>query len=160
IVMGEEARAPTDDELRQMQVLVDCGMREGAIGLSTGLQYAPAMFAADDEIVELCKMLKLYNGIYAPHHRNYGLYALEAYSDSIEIGRRAGVPVHLTHCHFGFPQNKNRAPELLKLINDARAEGVEVTMDSYPYLAGNTYLHALLPSWVSAGGSEAILNRL
>ncbi len=160
MVMGEEARAPNHDELRQMQALVDMGMREGAIGLSTGLQYAPAMFATDDEVVELCKALKPYNGIYSPHHRNYGMHALEGYADSIEIGRRAGIPVHLTHCHFGFPVNKNRGPELLKIIDDARADGVEVTMDAYPYLAGNTYLHALLPGWVNAGGTEAILERL
>jgi N-acyl-D-amino-acid deacylase len=160
LVMGEEMRAPNDDELRQMQALVEMAMREGAIGLSTGLQYAPAMFATDDEVVELCKMLVPYNGVYTPHHRNYGMHALEAYRDSIEIARRAKVPVHLTHCHFGFAVNKNRAPELLKLIDDARAGGVEVTLDSYPYLAGNTYLHALLPSWVHAGGSEAILQRL
>jgi N-acyl-D-amino-acid deacylase len=160
IVMGEEDRAPTPDELREMQLLVDQGMREGAIGLSTGLQYAPAMFATDNEVVELCKMLRPYNGMYVPHHRNYGLYALQAYADSIEIGRRAGVSVHLTHCHFGFAVNKGRAPELLKLIDDARSEGLEVTMDTYPYLAGNTYLHALLPAWVSAGGTDAVIERL
>lgn len=160
MVMGEDDRPPTDDEMRQMQALVDMAMREGAVGLSTGLQYAPAMFATDDEVVELCKMLKPYNGIYTPHHRNYGMHALEAYAGSIEIGRRAGIPVHLTHCHLGFAVNKNRAPELLKIIDDARMAGVEVTMDSYPYLAGNTYLHALLPSWVSSGGTQAILERL
>jgi N-acyl-D-amino-acid deacylase len=160
LVMGEAMRAPTADELHQMQMLVDLGMREGAIGLSTGLQYAPAMFAEDSEVVALCEMLRPYHGMYVPHHRNYGMHALEAYADSIAIGQAAGVPVHLTHCHFGFPINKNRAPELLKIIDDARATGVEVTLDSYPYLAGNTYLHALLPSWVSAGGTEAILERL
>lgn len=160
MVMGEEARAPSDDELKRMQALVDMGMREGAIGLSTGLQYAPAMFATDDEVVELCKPLKPYNGIYSLHHRNYGMHALQAYTDSIEIGRKAEIPVHLTHCHFGFPINKNRGPELLKVIDDARGDGVEVTMDAYPYLAGNTYLHALLPGWVHDGGAEAILVRL
>jgi N-acyl-D-amino-acid deacylase len=160
IVMGEESRAPTENELEQMKWLIDCAMREGAIGLSTGLQYAPAMSATDDEVVELCKALRPYNGMYVPHHRNYGMSAIEAYADSIEIGRRAGVPVHLTHCHLGFATNRNRAPELLKLIDDACAAGVEVTMDTYPYLAGNTYLHALLPSWAGAGGTEAILARL
>lgn len=160
MVMGEDDRAPTTDELRRMQALVDMAMREGAIGLSTGLQYAPAMFATDDEVVELCKAMRPYNGIYSPHHRNYGMHALQAYADSIEIGRRAGVTVHLTHCHFGFPVNKGRAPELLALIDQGRAAGVEITMDSYPYLAGNTYLHALLPGWVNAGGTEAILSRL
>ncbi len=160
LVMGEEAREPTADELARMQAMVDQGMREGAVGLSTGLQYAPAMFATDAEVVELCRPLQAYNGMYAPHHRNYGMHALEAYADSIEIGRQAGVPVHLTHCHFGYPVNRNRAPELLKLIDDARTEGIEVTMDTYPYLAGNTYMHAMLPSWVSAGGSAMILERL
>jgi N-acyl-D-amino-acid deacylase len=160
IVMGEENRAPTDDEMRQMQALIDSAMREGAIGLSTGLTYAPCMFASDDEMVKLCTSLKPYNGIYSPHHRNYGMEALKGYADSIEIGRKAGVPVHLTHCHFGFPINKGRAPELLDIIDRARASGVEVTMDTYPYLAGNTYLHSLLPSWVQAGGSRAILERL
>ncbi len=160
IVMGEESRMPSADELRKMQMLIDCAMREGAIGLSTGLQYAPAMFATDDEVVELCKAVAPYNGIYSPHHRNYGMSALQAYADSIEIGRKARVPVHLTHCHFGFPINKGRAPELLALIDAARTEGLEVTMDSYPYLAGNTYLHALLPGWVNDGGSDALLARL
>src|SRR5689334_22579772 len=139
MVIGEENRAPSEDEMRWMQALIDMAMREGAVGLSAGLQYAPSMFATDDEMVALCGPLTRYNGIYTPHHRNYGLYAIEAYSDSIEIGRKAGVAVHLTHCHLGFAANKNRAPELLKIIDDARADGVEVTMDTYPYLAGNTY---------------------
>jgi N-acyl-D-amino-acid deacylase len=160
LVMGEENRPPSSRELAQMRTLVDIAMHEGAIGLSTGLQYAPAMFATDDEVIELCKAIAPYGGIYSPHHRNYGLYAMQGYADSIDIARRAQVAVHLTHCHLGFSANRDRAPELLKMIDDARAEGVEVTMDSYPYLAGNTYLHALLPSWVHVGGPEAILARL
>jgi N-acyl-D-amino-acid deacylase len=160
IVMGEDNRPPTERELGLMRALVDGAMREGAFGLSTGLTYAPAMFADDDEVVELCKALKPYGGAYVPHHRNYGMEALKGYGDSIEIGRRAGVAVHLTHCHLGFPVNKNRAPELLQIIDNARAAGVEVTLDTYPYLAGNTYLHSLLPGWVHDGGSQAILSRL
>src|SRR5258708_868576 len=88
------------------------------------------------------------------------MHAMEACADSIEIARRAEIPVHLTHCHFGFPVNKGRAGELLGLIYQARSEGVEVTMDAYPYLAGNTYLHALLPSWMNEGGTQVILDRL
>src|SRR5258708_4761712 len=160
VIMGEKPNAPDEDELKQMQTLVDMAMREGAVGLSTGLQYAPAMFATDDEVVALCDMLRPYNGIYSPHHRNYGMHALEAYADSIEIARRAEIPVHLTHCHFGFPVNKGRAGALLGLIYQARSDGVEVTMDAYPYLAGNTYLHALLPSWMNEGGTQVILDRL
>ncbi len=159
-VMGMENRAPTEDELAAMRALVDQGMREGAVGLSAGLSYAPAMFAGDDELVESCKALRPYNGFYSPHHRNYGMQAIKGYRDSVEIGKRAGVPVHLTHAHFGFPINKGRAPELLAMFDAARREGTDITLDTYPYLAGQTYLHALLPSWVHDGGAEAILRRL
>lgn len=159
-VMGMENRAPTPTEMRRMQQLIDQCMREGAIGLSTGLTYAPCIFATDDEVVELCQALRPYNGFYCPHHRNYGMKALQAYVDSIEIGRRAGVPVHLTHCHFGFPINKGRAGELLAAIDKGIASGVEVTLDTYPYGAGSTYLHAFLPAWMHEGGNEAIIARL
>lgn len=160
MVMGTENRAPTDDELNHMRALVDQCMREGCVGLSTGLTYTPGMYATDDEIVELCKMLRPYGGYYCPHHRNYGKYALQGYSDSIEIARRAGVPVNLTHAHFGFPVNKNRAPELLAIFDQARREGVDVTLDTYPYIAGATYMHAILPSWAHEGGIDATLARL
>ncbi|RMF80178.1 MAG: D-aminoacylase [Chloroflexi bacterium] len=160
LVMGEDNRAPTDDEMQAMCHIITQCMREGAVGLSTGLTYSPCMFATDDEMVTLCETLQPFNGFYCPHHRNYGSEALKAYADSIEIARRANVPVHLTHCHLGYPNNKGRAPELLANIDAARADGVEVTMDTYPYLAGSTYLHAFLPSWMHDGGSEAILARL
>jgi N-acyl-D-amino-acid deacylase len=159
-VMGMLQRAPTSEELRAMQSLVNEGMRDGAVGLSAGLTYAPAMFSDDDELVELCRVVRPFGGYYAPHHRNYGSAAIQAYADSIDIARRAGVPVHLTHAHLGYPINKGRAAELLQMVDSARAEGVEVTLDTYPYLAGNTYLHAFLPSWVHAGGTPAILQRL
>ena len=159
-VMGMQQRAPTLDELGAMRGLVEQGMRDGAVGLSAGLTYAPAMFSTDDELVELCRVLRPFGGYYAPHHRNYGSAAMQAYADSIDIGRRAGVPVHLTHAHLSYPNNRGRAAEFLEMIDGARAEGVEVTLDTYPYLAGNTYLHAYLPSWVHAGGRSAILERL
>ena len=159
-VMGMDNRQPTVEELARMQEMTVQAMREGAIGLSTGLTYAPGMFAGDDEIVALCKAIRPYNGFYVPHHRNYGMEALKGYADSLEIGRHAGVPVHLTHCHFGFPVNKGRVSELLDLIDEYRKGGVEVTLDTYPYLAGNTYLHANLPSWMHEGGTEALIARL
>src|SRR5262249_47180713 len=115
-VMGMEQRAPSDADLREMQQLVEQGMRDGAVGLSAGLTYAPAMFSNDDELVELCKVIRPFGGYYAPHHRNYGSTALQAYADSIDIGRRAGVPVHLTHAHLSYPNNRGRAPELLEMV--------------------------------------------
>ena len=113
------------------------------------------MYASDDELVALCSELTG-GAFYCPHHRNYGLHALKGYADSIEIARRAGVPLHLAHAHLGFACNRGRAGELLALIDAARDDGVDITLDTYPYLAGATYLHALLPGWVHAGGPDAI----
>jgi N-acyl-D-amino-acid deacylase len=158
--MGLDDRAPTPDELEWMKALVADGMEQGAVGLSSGLTYAPGMYADDDELVALCEVVAERGGYYTPHHRNYGLHALEAYADCVEIGRRSGVPLHLAHAHLGFDVNKGRAPELLALIDRARADGVDVTLDTYPYLAGATYLHAILPGWAHAGGAEATLRRL
>lgn len=159
-VVGMENREPSAAEMARMKAILGQCMREGAIGLSTGLTYAPCMFASDDELVELCQVIRPYQGFYCPHHRNYGVEALKGYRDSIEIGRRAGVPVHLTHCHLSFPINQGRVGELIDMIDQARADGVEVTLDAYPYLAGQTYLHAMLPSWAHEGGVEGILGHL
>ncbi len=160
IVVGMEDRPATDTELVRMRDLLATSLIEGAVGMSAGLTYAPAMYADDDELVALCEVVATHGGYYCPHHRNYGSQALEAYADCIEIARRSGVPLHYAHAHLGFPMNAGRAPELLSMIDRARAEGVEVTMDSYPYLAGCTYLHSILPSWCHVGGQDASLERL
>jgi N-acyl-D-amino-acid deacylase len=159
-VVGADNRPPTADELAEMRRLLAEGLEQGAVGLSSGLTYTPGMYADDDELVALCEVLRDHGGFYCPHHRNYGLHALEAYADCVEIARRAGVPLHLAHAHLGYEVNKGRAPELLAIGDDARADGVDVTMDTYPYLAGATYLHAFLPSWVHEGGTTATLERL
>ena len=159
-VLGLEDRAPTDEELDRMKILLAEGLEEGGVGLSAGLTYAPGMYARDDELVALCEVVASYGGFYCPHHRNYGLRAMEAYADCIEIARRSGAPLHLAHAHLGFDVNKGKAPELLAMIDAARAEGVDVTLDTYPYLAGATYLHAFLPSWMHAGGAGETLARL
>lgn len=159
-VMGADDRAPTAAELDAMRALLVEGIAEGAAGLSAGLTYAPGMYATDDEIVELCAAMRGTGAFYCPHHRNYGAHAIEAYRDSIEIARRAGVPMHLAHCHLGFPQNRGRAGELLAMLAAARTDGVDITLDTYPYLAGNTYAHAFLPGWALEGGSAATIARL
>ena len=118
------------------------------------------MYADDDEIVALLEVVREHGGYYTPHHRSYGKRALEAYADCIEIARRSGVPLHFAHAHLGFPVNKGRAPELLAMIDQARDDGIEVTLDTYPYLAGSTYLHSILPSWMHVGGGAATIERL
>ena len=143
-----------------MKRLLGEALADGAVGLSTGLTYTPGMYADDDEIVALLEVVREHGGYYTPHHRNYGKHALEAYADCIEIARRSGVPLHLAHAHLGFPVNKGRAPELLAMIDQARDDGIEVTLDTYPYLAGSTYLHSFLPSWMHVGGGAATIERL
>ena len=157
LVMGYDNRPPTPAELDRMRQHVRRGMAEGALGLSTGLSYAPAMHAQADEMVALCEEVAACGGFFAPHHRSYGKHALAAYQEMIEVARRARVPIHFTHCVMNFPGNEGRAQELVELFASLDPHEVEVTVDSYPYLAGCTYLASLLPAWASERGPEGTL---
>jgi N-acyl-D-amino-acid deacylase len=159
-VVGEDDRAPSGPELARMMELVAEGMRDGAMGLSTGLTYTPAMFAGDDELVALLAPVAAAGGYYCPHHRNYGITAVSAYADCLAVSQRARVPLHLAHCHLNFAVNAGRAGELLALLGEARSRGVDVTLDTYPYLAGATYLASALPSWAQVGGALSTMDRL
>jgi N-acyl-D-amino-acid deacylase len=160
-VLGTDQRAPTPDELQRMVAIVAQGMADGAVGLSTGLTYTPGMYADDDEIVALCEPVRDAGGYYCPHHRNYGRSVVQGYQDCLSIAKRADVALHLAHCHVNYPQNAGRAFEVLDAIDAAVAhDGLDVSLDTYPYLAGATYLAALLPSWVHAGGTDAVVARL
>lgn len=160
LVVGTENRPATADELVRMQELVAAGMRDGAVGMSSGLTYVPGMFADTDELVALCRVVAEHGGFYAPHQRSYGKSALEAYAEMIEVSRRSGCALHLTHATMNFGVNAGRAAELVALIDDAIADGVDITLDTYPYLPGSTTLSALLPSWAAVGGPEPTLERL
>ena len=160
LVLGEDDRPPEPAELERMRELVAVGLDEGAFGLSAGLSYPPGMYADDDELVALCAVVAEHGGYYCPHHRNYGSLAMESYRDCVKIARRSGVALHLTHAHLGFDCNRGRGPELLALVDEAQAEGLDVSLDSYPYLAGSTYLHAVLPGWFQRGGREETIRRL
>ncbi|MBB6173976.1 N-acyl-D-amino-acid deacylase [Nocardiopsis mwathae] len=160
-VMGTQDRAPTAEDLDAMRALVAEGMAGGAVGMSTGLTYTPGMFAEDAEIVALLEPVRAAGGFYCPHHRNYGSRVVESYQECLEVARRAGVALHLAHCHVNFPMNRGRAPEVLAAIDAAvRNDRLDVTLDTYPYLAAATYLGALLPSRAHAGGTAATLARL
>jgi N-acyl-D-amino-acid deacylase len=159
-VLGNAARPATRAELAEMRRLVAAGMRDGAVGMSAGLTYTPGAYADDDELVALCEVVAELGGYYCPHHRNYGSRVVESYGECLTIAERARVPLHLAHCHVNFPPNRGRAGEVLAAIGAARDRGVDVTLDSYPYLAGATYLHALLPSWTHEGGMDNLLDRL
>ncbi|WP_328411775.1 N-acyl-D-amino-acid deacylase family protein [Nocardia sp. NBC_00403] len=160
LVVGSEQRAATVAEVRRMQELLAQGLREGAVGMSSGLTYTPGMYADTGELAALCEVVADFGGFYAPHTRSYGAGALEAYSEMIELARSTGCALHLTHATMNFGVNRGRAPEFLALVDAARAEGCDITLDTYPYLPGATTLSALLPSWAMSGGPDAALARI
>jgi len=159
-VVGHDRRPATPAEIDAMRGQVATGMREGAFGMSAGLSYVPSMFAGTDELVSLCETVAEHGGYFAPHQRSYGKGALEGYAEMIEIAERSGCPLHLTHATMNFGVNKGRAAEFIALVDAALERGVDVTLDTYPYLPGATTLAALLPSWVAQGGPEETLRQL
>ena len=160
LVMGPEDRPGTAAEIAQMAAVVRQGLTDGAVGMSSGLTYPPSMYADDDELVALCRVVAEFGGFYAPHHRSYGRGALAAYAEMIEVARRASCGLHLTHATLNFAENSGRAPELLAMIDQGLDDAVDITLDTYPYLPGSTSLVALLPRWATAGGPPLIMQRL
>jgi len=155
-VMGQEAREPTADELDQMKKLIAQGMEGGAVGFSTGLFYAPGSFAKTEEIVELARAVKEYNGIYASHIRdesNYTVGLKESIKEAIEVGERAGIPVEISHIKALGRPVWGQSADVCAIIEGARERGVRVYADQYPYMASSTGLSAaVIPRWVQAGG--------
>ncbi|MFJ4190675.1 amidohydrolase family protein [Kitasatospora sp. NPDC089509] len=160
LAMGWRNRPPTPAELDRMRQVLAQSLLHGAVGMSSGLSYTPGMYADTAELVELCTVVAAYGGFHAPHQRSYGKGALEGYAEMVEIARRSGCALHLTHATMNFGVNRGRAGELLALVDRALADGVDLTLDSYPYLPGSTTLAALLPSWATEGGPDATLARL
>ena len=158
--MGFENRAPTADELKTMQRLLAESLADGAVGLSSGLIYSPGFYSQTDELVVLAEVLKGTGRPYCSHVRGETKTLFDAHAEAIEIGARAGVPVHLSHLKLAGKENHGRADELLDLIERGRARGVEVTGDQYPYDAGSTRMAALLPPWSQEGGRAMLLERL
>jgi N-acyl-D-amino-acid deacylase len=159
-VVGFDNRPPTPAELESMKKLVADAMRDGALGLSTSLQYIPARFATTDELVELAKVARQYGGIYATHQRSEANALDESLHEVFEIARRARIPVEIWHLKTAYKKNWGRMPEILNKIKQARAGGLDVSADIYPYIAGSTSLSACLPPWAQEGGVEKMLARL
>lgn len=150
-VIGSEDRAPTAAELDRMRELVDDAMRDGALGLSTGLFYLPGSFASTEEVIELARVAADRGGIYISHMRDEGEGVFDSVRETIRIGRGAGIPVHMTHHKIGAWRNFGRAYESLDLVAEARREGVDITFDQYPYTASSTGLSAIIPRWAQEG---------
>jgi N-acyl-D-amino-acid deacylase len=159
-VMGYERRAPTVEELEEMKERVVEAMEAGAVGLSSGLIYPPGMYAEVSELVALAKVAARYGGVYASHIRGEGETLLEAVEEALRIGEDAGVPVQISHNKAFGKASWGDTAKTLKMMEDARARGVDVTYDQYPYEAGMTSLATLLPPWAHEGGLEKLLERL
>ncbi len=160
-VMGDENRAATPEELQRMKDLVRTGMREGAVGLSTGLFYVPGNYAPLDEVVELARVAGELGGIHQSHMRDEAAHVLDSVRDTIAIGERGGLPTQVTHHKIIGKVNWGKSVDTLRLVDEARARGVDVTIDQYPYTASSTSIQGgLVPQWAQEGGRDQILKQL
>ena len=158
-VLGEADVQPDNSQLKQMENIVGKAMRDGAFGLSTGLEYTPGIYAKTDEIVALAKVAAKYHGVYTSHMRNESDKVFDAINETIEVGREAKISVEISHLKVGQP-NWGASEKMLGMIDSARKEGIQVTDDVYPYTASSTSLYILLPDWLKAGGTKDIYQRL
>ena len=159
-VMGLADRAPTAPELARMQALVEEGMRDGAFGLSTGLRYIPGFYSATDEVVALSRVAAARGGIYTSHLREEGLGLFEGVGEAIRIGREARIPIVLTHHKAIGKAMWGQSVRTLAMVDSARAAGIDVMIDQYPYTASQTGLSVLIPPWALADGDSALARRM
>ena len=159
-VMGTANRLATPEEIQRMQSLVEKGMREGAVGFSTGLIYIPGTYSNTEEVVALGKAAAKYNGTYASHMRDEGKKVLEAIQEAVTVGREAGMPVQLSHFKIDTPSIWGASDASLALVEKYRREGVDVVVDQYPYDRSSTNLGVTLPTWALADGREKIQSRI
>ncbi|MGH2569264.1 MAG: N-acyl-D-amino-acid deacylase family protein [Bacteroidota bacterium] len=159
-VIGFENRQPTQQELDQMKELLHRAMQQGALGLSTSLVYAPAAYARTEELIELAKVAAEEGGIYISHIRDEGDKEIQAVLEAGDIGRAAKIPVQIWHLKVSGKRNWGNMPEIVKQIESHRRQGIDMTADLYPYIAGATGLSATMPGWALEGGTAKLLERL
>ncbi len=159
-VIGRENRPATAGDLAAMEKLVAQAMEEGALGLSTSLQYVPDRFASTEEIIALARVAKKYGGIYITHQRSESGRIFESLDEVFRIAREAQIPAEVWHLKTAYKANWGRMPQVLQRIEAARASGLDVTANQYPYTRASNGLDACLPLWVREGGTDAMLKRL
>jgi N-acyl-D-amino-acid deacylase len=160
MVIGFGDRAPTPDELQRMQALVAVAMQEGALGLSSALQYPPAPYAHTDELIALATTASHYGGIYATHMRSEGDAEMAAMDETFRIGAEAHIPVEIFHLKVSGQRNWGKAPQVISEIEAARARGIDVAADTYAYPAWQNSFSAFIPPWAHDGGTAALIERL
>ena len=160
-VIGDADRPATPEELERMRGMVKQGMEDGAFGLSSGLFYVPGIFTPTDEVIELARVAGRMGGIYISHMRDEAKGIVDSVRETIAIGERGGLPTQVTHHKVIGKAYWGRSVDTLRLIDEARARGVDATIDQYPYTASSTSITAaLLPKWAQEGGREALMKRL
>jgi N-acyl-D-aspartate/D-glutamate deacylase len=160
MVLGDEDKQPTPEQLEQMKQLVREAMRDGAVGVSTSLEYAPAPYAKTDELIALAEEAGKFGGIYATHMRNESDSVLESIDEALRIGREGHIPVEIWHIKVAGKNNWGRMPEVVAKINAARAAGADVSADTYAYTAWYNDFSAFIPPWAHAGGTQKLVERL
>jgi N-acyl-D-amino-acid deacylase len=160
MVLGDDDRAPNADELARMKALVRQAMQEGAMGVSTSLQYAPAPYASTEELIALAAEAARFGGIYATHMRSESDAIIPALDEAIRIGREAHIPVEIWHLKTAGKANWGRMPEVVARIQQARDSGVDITADTYAYPAGFNTFSAIIPPWAHDGGDAKLIERL
>jgi N-acyl-D-aspartate/D-glutamate deacylase len=159
-VLGEVSRDPSEAELKNMCELVRLAMMDGALGLSTGLEYAPGIFSSRREVEALAAVAAQYHGLYATHMRDEGNDVLKSLDEAIQVGRRAKIPVEISHLKSRGRTNWGRSHLIIKMLERAQAEGIQVRCDAYPYTASSTSLEILIPKRAREGGSSKLRERL
>ncbi|HEY2685308.1 MAG TPA: D-aminoacylase [Steroidobacteraceae bacterium] len=160
MVVGYQDRTPTPDELKRMQELVSQAMRQGALGVSTSLEYTPAPYAHTEELIALAQAAAASGGIYATHMRSEGDAELASLDETFRIGREAHVPIEIFHLKVSGRSHWGHAPDIIKAIDTARAAGLDVEADTYAYTAWENSFSAFIPPWAHDGGNDALLARL
>ena len=158
--MGLENRLPNDEELEKMRQITRREMEAGAVGLSTGLIYMPCAYSESKEIIEMCKVVAEYDGSFVIHQRSEADTILDSMEEVIKIGRESGVKIHYSHFKVCGKKNWDKIDKVVELLEKAQAEGIKVSFDQYPYVAGSTMLGVILPPWVHDGGTDNVLKRL
>lgn len=159
-VIGLANRKATPEEIEKMKALAAQAMRDGAFGLSTGLYYVPGNYSSTEEVIELAKVVGRMGGIHISHMREEASHVIDSVRETIRIGEEGGLPTQITHHKVIGAANWGASVETLKLVQEARARGVDVTIDAYPYTASSTGIAALIPQWALEGGQKAVVERL
>ncbi|MBO6129948.1 MAG: D-aminoacylase [Pseudobutyrivibrio sp.] len=158
--MGLDNRQATDEDIKRMCDITRREMEAGCLGLSSGLIYMPCAYGQTEELIEMCKVVAEFGGVFVVHQRSEADDILPSMDEIIRIGRESGVAIHFSHFKVCGKQNWTKLPGMLKKLDEAKEQGITVSLDQYPYVAGSTMLGVILPPWVHDGGTDKVVERL